>query len=295
MLRKNATIAIIAPASAPDMTKVEHGMARLRDWGFRVLEGHNLRAHFRYTAGTAQQRTEDLLWALSDPQIDAVWLAQGGYGCVHCIPDLPDNLPKDRIVIGFSDATSLFCALMNRGYSNLLHGPMVVSLATDADEETHQSVYAMLAGTDRSAMLGTHLCGPKETVIGPLIGGNLSILASIAGTPWAIRAEGAILLLEEILGDVYRIDRTLVQLRASGFLNGVKGIALGEFIRCMLPKNADFTLNDVFIDLLEPLGIPVVKDIGVGHGARNLTWRYGEQVTLRDGSIHPRLAHSLSV
>ncbi|GAC1405866.1 MAG: LD-carboxypeptidase [Burkholderiaceae bacterium] len=285
-LAKNATVAVIAPASVPSIAGLDAGVALLREWGLRVLEGRHLRTHFPYHAVSIAQRTEDLLWALTDPQIDIVWFARGGYGSAQCLPSLPPDLGNDRIIIGFSDATSLFCALRKRGHQHLIHGPMVEFLATDSDEQTRQAISALLSGNARPNLIGDHLCGPQETVSAPLIGGNLAVLASIAGTPWTLPGEGAIVLLEDITEHAYRIDRMILQLRASGFFEGIKGLALGEFIRCMLPPDASFTLEQMLVELLEPLGVPVVHNIGVGHGARNLAWRVGERVSLRDGSLY---------
>lgn len=282
----NPTVAVIAPASPPATAGLDTGIEQLRAWGLQVREGRHLRTRFSHHAASITQRTDDLVWALTDPEIDIVWLARGGYGCMQCLPSLPAQLPVERTVIGFSDGTALFGALYQRGYQNLVHGPMVEFLASETDELSKQAILAVLAESRRPDLLGQHLCGPRHAVTAPLIGGNLSVLASTAGTPWTIRSEGAIVLLEDITELAYRMDRTITQLMNSGFFNGVKGIALGEFIRCPLPPEATFTLDDMFSDLLAPLGVPVVKNLGVGHGTRNLAWKVGERVTLRDGGLY---------
>ena len=285
MLKKNSTIAVIAPAGIPDMEQLEKGMALLRDWGYQVREGRYLRERFRYNAGTAAQRTEDLLWALSDPEIDAVWLARGGFGCIHCLEGLPDTLPKERMVIGFSDATSLFGALHRKGHVQLVHGPTLENLATTIDDLSRQSLRALLTGEPRLPLLGTHIWGPAHEIAAPVIGGNLTVFASIAGTASAMNAKGAIVVLEDVTELAFRMDRTVCQLLASGFFDGVKAIAFGEFVRCPVPPGSDFTVQDVLTDLLKPLGVPIIAGLGVGHGERNLSWRIGERGTLRDGSI----------
>lgn len=285
MLKEGSTIAVVAPASGADMERVERGITLLREWGFQVREGRHLRARFRYNAGTAEQRTEDLVAALSEPEINCVWLARGGYGCVHCLPHVPDSLPPDRMVVGFSDATALFCALYARGHTNLVHGPMVEYLGGDIDEPSRQSLQALLAGGMRVPMAGEQVFGPSAPITAPLIGGNLAVLASIAGTPWAVRAAGKIVLLEEITEQAYRMDRMIMQLLASGFFDGVKGIVLGDFVRCSVPAGSIFAIEEMLVDLLAPLGVPIIKGVGVGHGARNLSWIVGEQVTLRDGAV----------
>jgi muramoyltetrapeptide carboxypeptidase len=286
MLKMNSTIAVIAPAGVPDMEQVRKAIDLLRDWGYQVREGKHLHERFRYNAGTAEQRTEDLLWALSDPQIDAVWLARGGYGCIHCLAGLPDTLPKERIVIGFSDATSLFGALYRKGHFNLIHGPIAESLATKNDDLSRQSLRALLTGAERVPLHGKHAWGPTHAIHAPVIGGNLNVFASIAGTKWAVRGKGAIVVLEDVTEFAYRIDRTVCQLLASGFFDGAKAVALGEFLRCPVPAGCDFTIEELLTDLLKPLGIPIITGVGVGHGERNLSWVIGERATLRDGCIY---------
>jgi muramoyltetrapeptide carboxypeptidase len=286
MLKKGSTIAVIAPAGIPDMEQVQKGMALLRDWGYQVREGRHLRERFRHNAGTAAQRTEDLLWALSDPQVDAVWLARGGYGCIHCLAGLPATLPGEKMVIGFSDATSLFGALRGKGRFTLVHGPMLENLAVGIDEPSRESIRALLSGERRVPMRGEHAWGPAHEITAPVIGGNLTVFASIAGTASAIRAKDAIVVLEDVTELAYRIDRSVCQLLASGFFEGVKAVALGEFIRCPVPPESDFTVQDLLIDLLKPLGVPIITGLGVGHGERNLSWLIGERGTLRDGGIY---------
>jgi muramoyltetrapeptide carboxypeptidase len=286
MLKRNSTIAVIAPAGIPEMDQIQKGIALLRDWGYRVREGRHLRERFRYNAGTGAQRTEDLQWALSDPEIDAVWLARGGFGCIHCLAGLPDTLPRERIVIGFSDATSLFGALQRKGHVRLVHGPTLESLATTIDDLSRQSILALLTGEERVPLRGTHIWGPAHEITAPVIGGNLTVFASIAGTGSAMRAKDAILVLEDVTELAFRMDRSVHQLLASGFFDGVKAIAFGEFVRCPVPPGSDFTVEELLTDLLKPLGVPIVAGLGVGHGERNLSWVIGERGTLRDGSIY---------
>jgi muramoyltetrapeptide carboxypeptidase len=285
-LFEGATVAVIAPASPPKPGGLDAGIAELQSWGMRVLEGRHLRTPFSHHALSIKERTEDLLWALTDPQIDIVWLARGGYGCMQCLPFLPADLPTQRTVIGFSDATSLFGALSQRGYHNLIHGPMVQFIANETDEQSIQALRALLIDGSHTDLFGEHLCGPKTPVSAPLIGGNLSVFASLAGTPWEHSGRDAIVLLEDVAEQAYRMDRTITQLLNSGFFDGVRGIALGEFTRCTLPASADFSLDEMFSNLLAPLNVPVIKNIGVGHGTRNISWKVGKPVTMRDGALY---------
>jgi muramoyltetrapeptide carboxypeptidase len=169
-------------------------------------------AHDR-PAGTVDARVADLMWALSDPSIDAVWLARGGYGCVHCLPALSNELFDDRPIIGSSDATALFCAFAQTGRSRLVHGPMLASLVTAVDDVTRERIRRMLAGEQLGLLRGEHFCGPNVPVSGRLIGGNLCVYTSLVGTPWGLPASGAILVLEEVGEAAYRVDLDLLFIR----------------------------------------------------------------------------------
>jgi muramoyltetrapeptide carboxypeptidase len=285
MLGESSTIAVVAPAGIPKLDGLERGMALLREWGYRIIEGEHVRDRHLFNAGTAAARTADLVWALTDPEIDAVWLARGGYGCVHCLPALRGERLLDRPVIGCSDATSLFSALLAGGHTRLVHGPMLETLATGVDDATRARVRALLSSGPLGPIAGRHLCGPRAPVAGRLAGGNLCVLASLAGTPWALRAAGAILVLEDIGEAAYRIDRLITQLRWSGALDGVAGVALGDFVSCAVPAGALFSLEEVLEEALAPLGVPVVVGLPIGHGRTNLAWRLGQPAQIRDGSL----------
>jgi len=285
MLTPHASIAVIAPAGVPEIADLETGMRLLREWGFHLIEGPHARARHRYQAGSVAERAADLAWALSAPGIDAVWLARGGYGCVQCLPGLPADLPRDRLVIGCSDATALLAALACRGHTHLIHGPMVEGLVARADETTRAWIRDLLMGGTLPEMKVQPVCGPKEPVSGPLVGGNLTVLASLAGTPYAMRSADAIVVLEDVGEVLYRLDRCVMQLRLSGALRHARAIVLGEFVRCHPPRGAGYTVTEVLPDLFEPLGIPVYATAEIGHGERNLAWHYGGAATLRDGAL----------
>ena len=110
MLKQGARIAVVAPAGRFDKKRLTRGMNILREWEYQLVPGPNLNAAHRYFAGTTEQRIEDMTWALTDPDIDAVWFARGGYGTVQVLESLPWDQIDDRPVIGFSDATALFAA-----------------------------------------------------------------------------------------------------------------------------------------------------------------------------------------
>ncbi len=289
MLLPAARIAVVAPAGAFSPDRLDAGMATLRAWGYQPVEAPNLHATFRYTAGTTRQRAADLRWALTEPGLDAVWFARGGYGTFSAIASLPWDHIDARPVFGFSDATVLLIALQRRGL-NGVHAPVLQNLAEFdpasapgavlSDAESRNALHDLLTGRGPTPMPGHLLCGPDSSVRGPVLGGNLAVLASLCGTKEALDSHGAIVVLEDLAEPPYRIDRLLTQLLAAGSLDGAVGIALGDFLGCEPPPRKDappltWQLSDVLRDLLEPLGIPVVAGLPIGHGARNFAFQYG--------------------
>jgi muramoyltetrapeptide carboxypeptidase len=275
---KGRTVGVIAPAGIPDMHNVARGIALIESWGLEVHVGAHVTKRFRTFAGTHEERRADLAWALTDPSIDIVWVARGGYGCVHCLPAIPAALPREKTVIGFSDATSLFCAMSGMEKARLIHGPSLGSLAGHVDDASRHSVLnALTSGTadPAPALPLTHLHGPHTPVSGRLHGGNITTLASIAGTRWQADCHGAIVLLEDITELGYRLDRSIMLLKESGTFDGARAFVFGEFVRCPLPEGADYTLHDIFVDLLAPYGVPIFAGMPIGHAARNIAWTYG--------------------
>lgn len=284
MLRPGARIAVVAPAGIPSAERLASGMATLRSWEYEPVPAPHLYARHRYLAGTTAERHADLRWALTAPDLDAVWYARGGYGTFAAMADLPwDELPH-RPVLGFSDATALLTALARRGRP-AVHAPVLQGLA---DPEVHAQPGAVLVDADSRAALrswlttgktaalpGSRLCGPSSTVRGPVLGGNLAVLATLCGTSEQLDARGAILLLEDIGEAPYRLDRLWSQLVAAGCVDGVAGVVLGEFTGCEPPADAGFALAELWHDLLVPLGVPVVHGVPVGHGCRNVAWPVG--------------------
>lgn len=278
-------IAVVAPAGIHDPQRLETSLALIRSWGHSPLLGRHTAARHRYTAGTRAQRAADLRWALTAPGIDAVWFTRGGYGTAQLLPEMPLDEVDDRLVIGFSDATVLLWALAQRGRGRPVHGPVLHSLADHVDDRSRAAVRSRLGGGRARRMAGRLLTGPAVAVEGPLLGGNLCMLASLCGTPWAFRGEGAIVLLEEVGEAPYRLDRLLTQLVQSGALAGVRGVALGQFMGTHFPADADWGIEELFIELLGPLGVPVVTDLPVGHGARNIAWDVGAAARLHPGGL----------
>jgi len=292
-LPPNARVAVVAPGGATTAMRLDAGLDFVRTLGYEPVEARNLRARFLYHAGTLAQRAADLTWALTAPDIDAVWFARGGYGTAQTLAALPWGRLDGRPVLGFSDATALLVALEQHGVASI-HAPVLQGLTPlDLDPPLPGTVGAAsrdalrtLLATGRTPPLrGRVLCDQGLPVQGRAVGGNLTVLASLCGTPWQLRAQGAIVLFEDVGEAPYRIERSLCQLRDSGCLQGVAGIGLGEFTDCE-PPGLDHTTQDMLRGVLQPLGVPVLADLPFGHGARNDAWVHGALADLDAQGLH---------
>jgi muramoyltetrapeptide carboxypeptidase len=185
--------------------------------------------------------------------------------------------------VGFSDITALHQTLWQHDWPLLVHGPVLHSLGQHPDEESRSALQRLLLAGEVPELRGvTVVEGSAE---GPLIGGNLCVLASLSGTAFQLRARGAILLLEDVHEKPYRLDRTFVQLRESGSLDGVAAVVLGSFEDCRPPANEPWSAEEVLEPLLRNLGVPVLKGLQVGHGAENLPFLFGATYRLEDGRL----------
>lgn len=286
-LRAGARVAVVAPSGVFDPARLEVGMEALRGWGLEPVEAAHLRARHRFTAGTVAQRADDLRAALADPSVEAIWFARGGYGTAQLLDAVDWSALRGRPLIGFSDATAAFAALRAAGLRGGLHAPVLHSLVDHADAASQAALRRLLMEGVAPRLPGRWLAGPAAPVQGPLVGGNLCVLASLAGTPWALRAAGAVLLLEDVAEPPYKLHRLLLQLRQSGALAGLAGLALGTFTGCEPASAADYTLIDVILDALDGLGVPVIGGLPVGHGPENWPVWMGAPVELSPEGLRP--------
>ncbi len=282
MLKTGARIAIVAPGGRVEPAKLETPLSRLLEAGWQYSLGQHVYDQHRYYAGPREARLADLVWALTSPDIDAVWFARGGSGTAQLLQDIPWNALDRRPVIGFSDATAIHISLANAGIVSV-HGPGVASLGIGdqfVNEESWQALRSLLSeGTD-TTLPGELLCGPAEESQGRLIGGNLTVIGSLAGTGHSMRANDSIVILEDVNEPIYKIERSLWQLIRSGSLAGCVGIGFGEFTGNDAHSGRDDLLKIAIREMVEPLSIPVLWGLPVGHGRRNIAFRHGAQARL---------------
>ena len=276
-LAPGARVAVIAPASAFDRASFESGLALIGArydvrYDAAIFEQH------RYLAGSDRRRLGELTDALLDPAIRAVFCARGGYGATRLLAQLSSLRPAPpKPLVGFSDITALHLWLQSRGVMSI-HGPVLTQLGL-LPGETRQRLFHLLESAVPAAALratDTYVPGVAE---GPLLGGTLSVVTRLIGTPYMPSLEGAILLLEDVGERPYRLDRMWTHLELAGVLRQVRGIALGSFTNCE-EKDADYSAAEVLRELARAAGLPCAAGFPIGHGAVNEPVPLGARVRL---------------
>jgi muramoyltetrapeptide carboxypeptidase len=268
-LRPGDTVAVLAPAG-PVAAEVLPAVRSLYERHGLVPKLYpSCEAKAGYLAGPDALRLADLHEALADERVAAIHCLRGGYGTMRLLRDVDHTLVRraKKLLIGYSDITALHALWAREGLPSL-HAPMPASdLIKPGREADEAALFSLLlnpqpAGTVFAPVLdptGLRVPGAAE---GPLIGGNLSLVAALCGTPWAWKAEGAILFLEDVSEDLYRTDRYLMQLRLAGVLDAAAGFVLGSFTEQDDPAA-------LLHDTLAPLGKPVLGGWPAGHGTPN--------------------------
>ena len=286
-LRPGDRVAVVAPAGAVTGAALAAGVDRLRSWDLLVTIGDHVLDRdpvLPYLAGTDAARARDFTQAWCDPTVAAVLAARGGYGTLRMLhlldwPRLRAARPK--VLVGSSDLTALHAVLGPALGLTTLFGPMVGTAAFAADgvaaDHLRQALFEPGAAV---SVAGAELV--PGTARGPLAGGTLSLLVSTLG----VRAvppppAGAIVLLEDVNEQPYRVDHFLTHLIRAGWFDRVAGIALGSWEKCGTAED----LRAVLTDRLVPLGVPVVWDLPVGHCAGARTVPLGAEAVLAGGTL----------
>lgn len=276
-LRAGDAVGLIEPASFPgdpyDIRLVEE---TIRAMGLVPVPGAHVGDRFGYLAGTDADRAADINAMYADRRIRAVFAVRGGWGCARVLPHLDFGTIRanPKLLVGFSDVTALHLAFAARAGFVTIHGPNASSawgkrswepframvfdgaMPTYANPEAHEDRLAQRTWRTRTIAGGT--------ARGRLLGGNLSVLASLVGTPWLPDFRGAILFIEDTGEAEYRIDRMLTQLLQAGILPRVAGVVFGQCTDCH-GDGSGFALSEVLDQHLKPLGVPAYQGAMFGH------------------------------
>lgn len=295
-LHSGDTVALISPASrSPDKKDIALAKERLEKLGLKVTLGKYVNARDGYFAGSDQQRADDVNHMFSNPNIKAIFAVRGGWGCARILKhldfDIIANNPK--ILVGFSDITTLLIAINKRTGLITFHGPMAalpcpaftVDYLKKVLFNAEAAVFRNPNNTKSNVNIDLIQTSNSIEVINPgiatgkLIGGNLTILMSLIGTPYAPEWDNKILFVEEVNEPIYRIDRMLEQLQQADVLNKLQGFIFGSCINCHADKNG-FTLSEILAHYFKNTDIPTYMGAMIGHQSEVFTLPQGLSVEL---------------
>ncbi len=286
-LRQGDLVGVAAPAGPVDGERLDRGVAELKRLGFAVRVADGVLERKGFTAGAVENRVRQLHDLFADPDVAGIACARGGAGTIQLLPHLDRDLLQQnpKPLLGYSDITLLHLEMERLGLTSL-HGPMVARELADGDTAYDlASLWHGLTGEGEP-----YATQPDDLVVlaegrgeGTLRGGCLSLLAAAAGTPWALRSvdEPTILFVEDVDEKPYRVDRMLRQLRASGALSGVTGVVFGDMKGCAPGFHEDYALEEVLLEALEGLDVPVALGLSSGHTTHpNVTLPLGARARL---------------
>lgn len=289
-LKKGDQVILVAPAGfIADEKPLILAEKLLHSWGLKPIRGKYILEKSSHFAGTDEQRLEDLQNALDNPKIKAIWAVRGGYGTMRILPKLNFNKFKKnpKWIIGFSDITALHSALHQLKFKSI-HGIMPIQLLANqkqtesAVETLHQALFGEKLETIIPASNKNRIGSTK----GILVGGNLSLLQSLLGTPFQINPKGKILFIEEVGEYKYRLDRLLQSLKLAGYFEDLKGMVIGGFTD-IKENDTPFekTYQEIILDVVSEYDFPVIFDVPAGHFPDNHTLVLGSEVTLNVGEF----------
>lgn len=283
-LTTGSRVALVAP-SGPlrNSADLERAVDNTRALGWEPVVGAHAMERDTYLAGSDESRCADLNEFIADESIDGIWCIRGGYGAMRLLTDLDYAAWRDhpKTLIGYSDITALHAAIGVNANLVTFHGP---TARAELTEFTKASLLAAVGGD-----AGAGVCFEatdaevlhRGSATGRLAGGNLAVLTALCGTPFAPKLDGAILVLEDVNESVYRLDRMLTQLRLSGALAQVAGIAFGHFTEIPDDDSSETrALDDLLSEIADRCAVPCVARIPLGHIADQWTLPLGRTAVL---------------
>jgi muramoyltetrapeptide carboxypeptidase len=282
------TIALICPAGYMPPEKAGTCIETLHAWGYNVHIGPTLNSRSEnYFSGTDEERRTDLQQALDDPAIKAILCARGGYGLSRIIDKLDFTAFKKnpKWIIGFSDITVLHAHIQTNYKIATLHAPMAGAFNDGGAEGPYViSLRHALEGKKARYNCDIHPLNRKGEAVGSLVGGNLSLLAHLCGTPSEIKTKGKILFLEDVGEYLYNIDRMLYQLKRNGKLDHLAGLVIGGFTD-MKDTTRPFgrSVYEIIHDIVKEYDYPVCFGFPVSHGGENYALKSGVGYKLKVG------------
>ena len=284
-LKVGDTVGLVSPASFVDKETLQEFTKVLSQLGLKVKTGAHILDQYGYLAGRDADRAADVNAMFADASIQALLTMGGGWGCNRILPLLDYELIRrnPKIIMGYSDVTSLVLAIYARSKVVTFHGPMGTSTWNPYSVDYVQRILF----TGEALTLRNLPNTPVETITpgkvrGRLVGGNLSVLAAMVGSPYLPEWNQSILFVEDTGEDIYRIDRLLTQLQLAGILKQLAGFIFGRCTKCTKGEGNEpsLTLPQVLSDRIRPLGIPAWYGSMIGHIKNKFTLPIGAEVEI---------------
>lgn len=272
-LNKGDTVGVIAPSSPVTKEQADACKLLLEDMGYKVKMGDcNYRRVRGYSSGTGDEKAREINQMFADKDVKAVWCIRGGDTSSHTMDKIDFNIVKNnpKIFIGYSDITNLHVAFNQKCGLITFHGPMVNSnLRNKYDDFTRKSFEAALHMKDE-LILENPIGEEFESIVkgkakGIIVGGNLSLIASMIGTPYEINTKDKILFIEDVGEEIRRVDRMLYQLKYSNKFQDAAGIIVGDFADCSNESDPNYGLLELLKDIFAGYEKPVMYNIKSGH------------------------------
>ena len=286
-LLPGARIGIVNPAYWLEAERQQRAVGVFEELGYDVVLGQSTRLKKDIYAGSPEERAADIMAMFEDPSIDAIVCARGGYGGNRVSPLLDYQLIRanPKIFVGYSDTTDSLTTIAQRSRLITFHGPMLSTFGTRTINYNLDTFRSILSGEADLTIRSPDACRARTLrsgkAHGPLWGGNLALVNVRLGTAGQIDTSGAILFLEDINEDLYRLDRMLLHLRSSGSLNQIKGLVIGEMLN-VGDTEVPFgkTVDEIVMDVCHDLDIPIISNFPCGHGDYQVTLPVSHDVEL---------------
>ena len=289
-LKKGDTIGLVGVSGALQNPEERYPkmMEAIDALGYKVIVADSCREQYGYLSGSDASRARGLNQMFADDRVDAVVCMRGGYGVARMLDQVDYDIIRanPKIFLGYSDITALHTAIHEKVGMVTFHGPMPSTCWTKFDDFTRESMLRALTSTEPLGELKNPEGMEPECVVpgvceGTLVGGNLSLIASACGTPYALDVEDKVLLLEDIGEKIYRLDSMLTQLRQAGMFEKCAGVVLGGFTDCTVEyENYALVLEDIVRDIIVPAGKPVLANMSIGHMDTKITVPLGVRCRL---------------
>lgn len=277
-LQKGETVGVIAPAGPVTPSEIQPGIKLLESFGYKVIISPHVYQRQGYLAGNDETRLQDLNAMLENQDVKVIFCARGGYGTLRLLEKIDFDLIRmnPKIIVGYSDITALLLAIYKKTGLVTFHGTMIKELSKNRKRNLASFLDFISSDKMGKVDLASGITLAPGRAEGTLLGGNLSLICHLVGTPFMPSLKKSILFVEEKEEPLYRIDRMMTHLRLSGHLKGLVGLIAGTFEGC---GNIS-SINGVLRDTVSDLKIPLLSGLPVGHGLENISLPIGVQAFL---------------